>query len=187
MKAETLTQLERLQLVNQYAILEKLDPENADHWAECKQILREGYTLLYHKIFDPIWDELSREDCKYVMDVLDMYHALKLSFERLQEKEGIKVNEVKFPGFSGNEESHLLCFARKLKTEGRWQSVLENGDLDSHFPTTFRYPPMMEKWKAVEEAYGLERKFQLTKDEIRDIIDEPGRRIRQQRDVQVTS
>lgn len=182
MKPQTLTELERLQLINQYAILEKVDEENAEHWAECQVILRKGYTLEYHKLFDPIWDELSANDGRYVMDVLDMHHALQISLERLEDKGDMKPEDIKFRGFSGNDETHLMAFAEKLRDDGRWSGVIGGRkDLDSHFPTTMRYRPMLEKWKAIGTKADIERRFRLTKEEIKEILDEPSKRARMER------
>jgi uncharacterized protein YfbU (UPF0304 family) len=178
MNPETLSNLERLQLVNQYRILEKIDPENADHWAECIKILREGYTMFYGTVFDPVWDELSYEDCRYVMNVLDMHDVLRRSFDKLDDKSGIAEHDVEFWGFSGNEESHLLCFAGYLKETGKWETLLKDKkELDSHLPTTWRYRPMLEKWESIG---GIERRHSLTKDDIKAIIEEPRIRVRAQ-------
>ena len=178
MKPETLTELERLQLVNQYTILEKLDEENTDHWAECKRIVREGYTIFYSKVFDPIWEELSYEDCRYVMEVLDLHDALQQSFFKLAEKDGISESDVAFHGFSGNDESHLLCFAGYLRDTGKWQTLLKDKkDLDSHFPTTWRYRAMLEKWSAIG---SIDVRHRLSKEQIKDILDEPGKKARKE-------
>src|ERR1700721_2762944 len=158
MRPDTLTELERLQLVNQYAILEKLDKENAEHYQECQTILKEGYAIEYGKIFDPIYSEMSRSDSKYVMDVLEMYQALGASFEVLADKQDITKSAIAFPGFSGNEETRLLCYARYLKDEGRrWSDLLKthSDNLDGHFPSTFRYEAMLERWNAIGDAQGI--------------------------------
>jgi len=159
--------------------LEKLDAENAEHWADCKEILQKGYTLSYNKIFDPIWDELSGDDCRYVFDVLAMYDALQRSFERLTDKEGISESAVVFPGFGGNDETHFLVFARYIRDSGQWEWMLKGKDLDCHFPTTWRYRPMLEKWRPIEP---IERKAaRLSRDDIKEILEEPGRQVRKQR------
>lgn len=70
MPNETLTRVERTLLRNQYAILEKLDPENADRYARLRQIVERGYTILYS---DTLVEEseLTPHDCRYVLDVLE--------------------------------------------------------------------------------------------------------------------
>ena len=51
MKVETHTPVERLQLANQFAILEKLYHPNGEHFAKNRKILEDGYTLLYEQVF----------------------------------------------------------------------------------------------------------------------------------------
>jgi uncharacterized protein len=70
MPNEKLSRVERTLLRNQYAILEKLDPENAERYARFRQIVERGYSIFYN---DVLVDEgeLSAADCRYVMDVLD--------------------------------------------------------------------------------------------------------------------
>jgi hypothetical protein len=173
MKTETLTDMERLQLRNQYAILEKLDSENAEHWKECQTILERGYTSLYSKVFEPIWAELGYEECRYVMDVLDMHEGLQCSFARLRDKNGVTESDVSFPGFDGNEESHHLCFAERMKEGTRWKTLatMHSDDWNSHFPTRQRYKLMLARLKTIEDEHGAERKYCLSSDEIRDILD----------------
>jgi hypothetical protein len=38
-------------------------------------------------------------------------------------------------------------------------------------PTVQWYRPMLEKWQAIEDNYGIIRKLQLTREEIKDILD----------------
>jgi uncharacterized protein len=72
MSNEKLTRVERTLLRNQYAILEKLDPENAERYARLRQILERGYTIFYNDALVGE-GELSSADCQYVMDVLDKF------------------------------------------------------------------------------------------------------------------
>jgi len=63
MKVETLTPVERLQLANQFAILEKLYHPNGEHFAKNRKILEDGYTLLYEQVFPGDREEMSLDDC----------------------------------------------------------------------------------------------------------------------------
>ena len=58
-----LNKKERLNLVNQFLILEKLYPNEADYYAEHRQALQEGYELHYKWIYENMWDGLSEEEC----------------------------------------------------------------------------------------------------------------------------
>jgi uncharacterized protein len=79
-----LTKIERLLLVNQLLILEKLYPESAKAYKQERTALREGYELHYKDLFHLIEDEtLSEDQCREVLDVLEMYRAITFSARRL--------------------------------------------------------------------------------------------------------
>jgi uncharacterized protein YfbU (UPF0304 family) len=51
---ETLTAFERLQLINQLRILEKVDPNNAEDYAESRGIIAHGYAIQYEDVFNEV-------------------------------------------------------------------------------------------------------------------------------------
>jgi uncharacterized protein YfbU (UPF0304 family) len=165
-----LTEVERLQLVNQYDILAKLYPERADYYAKHRKIVEEGFTILYEELFSSVSDAVSMEECRYVFDVLDMYRALHNSYRDLADKGGIDPADLQFEGFDGNNESKQLSLAEFLQKDGKWvESLKADLDLNSHSMTRHRYGEMLEKWNALgDERHG--RKWKLTKDEIKHII-----------------
>jgi len=168
---ESLTQVERLQLVNQFRILEKLDPDNADHYAESREIIARGYSILYEKVFHDVYEEMPIEDCKYVYDVLDLHRVLINSFNTLKDKQGLTEDDVKFHGFDGNNESKMLALAEYLQKDGLWTETLV-GYLNSHSMTTKTYKRMLTKFKPIEEqilSSGTGR-WILTAEQIREII-----------------
>jgi uncharacterized protein YfbU (UPF0304 family) len=114
-KPEPLTELERLQLANQYSIREKLDFRNAKFWATCRKTLVEGHTFFYSKSFDPIcWQQLDYEKCLYVLNAVDMCDALHRSFEGITDKAGITEEAV----------PHFLCFVDRINQESNRFGVL---------------------------------------------------------------
>jgi uncharacterized protein YfbU (UPF0304 family) len=72
----TLTQVERLQLANQFEILEKLYPELAEMYAARRDIVQHGYSIQYSDVFTDIFTEMPYEECEYVYNVLDMHRTL---------------------------------------------------------------------------------------------------------------
>jgi uncharacterized protein len=148
---KTLTPVERLQLVNQFRILEQLYPDEAAHYSELRDIITEGYTIQYGEVFGLIFDEMPWEECDYVYDVLDMHRVLIRSFEALKDKEGLTEEDVKFQGFDGNNESKRLAFAEHLKKEGKWTETL-GGYLNSHSISTMtRYPKMLTNFQPIRQ------------------------------------
>ena len=70
----TLTAKERLSYALQLRILEKLSPDD-DTLKNLKTAIEEGYTIHYQDLFEILSNELSLEDCRFVLDVLEMYRG----------------------------------------------------------------------------------------------------------------
>jgi uncharacterized protein YfbU (UPF0304 family) len=167
----TLTVTERRQLANQHEILEKLDPNNADYHSKCQTILEKGYTLLYGEVFQSVGEEVSEDDCKFVYDVLDMYRDLIRSHEALTDKAGVDADDVRFPGFDGNNETELFGFIRFLKEQGLWEETLASSGLNSHSETITRYQKMLKNHKAIRDKYDpMAPWHDLTADEIKQVM-----------------
>jgi uncharacterized protein len=164
---ETLTRKERLTFYNQFKILQQLatDPEDAKHYEELCNVLQNGWQLEYHKVFASIWgEEVSRQDGRFVMDVLDMFKALQLSHSQLVDKNGIDTKDLIFSGFDGNNETDLMSYTEYLKDEAkRWKDELANAPMDSHRPRRDFYQRMMDRWNEAKD------KWKLTNEEIKHI------------------
>jgi uncharacterized protein YfbU (UPF0304 family) len=169
LKQFNLTEAERLQLANQYAILEKLDQENAEDYSKLRKIVEEGYTILYGKVFHNLNEPVSMEESQYVFDVLHMYKALQQSYEALPDKSGIDSKDIRFRGFDGNNEPRQLSLAQYMQKEGHWQESLK-GDLDSHSMTQDFYKKRLARWNAIKERHSGYWDGQLTRDEIKEIV-----------------
>jgi len=164
---QPLDKIERRVLANQYAILEKLDPDNAAFYAKNQKILEEGYSMFYSEVLPS--DEVKYNRCQYVTDILNLYRALDRSYNELDDKSGIDPDDIRFDGFDGNNESDLLSFAEFLKEEGRFKESLK-GDLNSHSMTEHRYDRMLDRFKAISQKHDVAAQWDLSKDEIKQII-----------------
>ena len=127
---------DRLVLINQYNILELLKPEEKKHYANLLEVLENGFELEYETLFSSIDNEVvSIQECKEVLDILEMFKALKFSFYQLEDKSGIEENKIKFQGFDGNHELKQMTYARFLKKTERFTDILDNeNNNNSHFP-----------------------------------------------------
>ena len=85
-----LTKIERLNLIHQYLILEKLYPELQQHYSELRQALEDGYSLHYSWCFEYLSKDMPEEECRKVLDILDMYRAITFSSDKIK---SIKVTE----------------------------------------------------------------------------------------------
>jgi uncharacterized protein YfbU (UPF0304 family) len=167
----TLAPTERLQLAQQHEILEKLDPDNAEHHAKCREILQNGFTLLYGEVFQDIYEEVDQDACEFVYDVLAMYRDLMRSYDAMVDKAGIELDDVRFAGFDGNNESRLYGFIKFLKGQGLWDEPLATSGMNSHYPTIGRYQKMLANYKAIRDKYDpMAKSHDLTAEEIKQVM-----------------
>lgn len=168
----SLTPFERLSLMNQLAIMKKLDPENAEDYENQIRILHSGYSVLYEEVFHNVYEEMPLEECEYVFDVLDMHRTLINSFEALKDKQGLAADDVRFQGFDGNNETKRWAFAEYLQKTGRWKETLVGG-LNSHSMTTMhRYPEMLKRFEPIKQEIinSHSANWKLTAEQIKVVI-----------------
>lgn len=161
---------ERLSLINQYLILEKLYPEEADNFAEYRQVLTEGYESHYSDIFDHLYEGLSECQCSEVLSILNMYRYLndtsnELSFDRVQSHAWFK-----FKGFDGNNESHQLSYVNFQLNKLNHFAELKNDKAyyNSHMPTLNKYRAMLAVWN------NLDGTIDPTEDQLLEILESGG-------------
>ncbi|SDC45659.1 YfbU family protein [Nocardioides lianchengensis] len=158
-----LTKLQRQLLVQNHEILAKLskDRHDIEYHESMIEVLQRGYTLEYEKEFGGIWEELSPENCRIVMDILDMFRVCGAAVEKLTKKEREtlgedNLRELSFGGFDGNDsvEIHMLGYVRHLVATGRWGEVSTRIDDkhdggNSHAPMLVSYRRMVVTYRAV--------------------------------------
>ena len=154
-----LSKLERLNLINQFLILEKLYPEEASYYEKHRIALAEGYELHYSWILENVWDGLSEEECREVLDVLEMYRAITFSYQKLEDKTSVKSHWVEFRGFDGNNESPQLAYCKYFIIDLERYDELKGGkeypDFNSHMPTLQKYSAMRAKWEEMRKSFEL--------------------------------
>jgi uncharacterized protein YfbU (UPF0304 family) len=168
----TLTPVERLQLVNQFLILEKLYPDLAEQYAAQRAVIEKGFTIQYDDIFDSLYDEMTEDECRYVYDVLDLFRLLITSYNALADKEGLTPEDVRFQGFDLNNEDKNFSLAKHLQEQGKWAETL-TGNLNSHSQRTmWLYPHMLKKFKPIGDQLKASGNMHwlLTAAQIREII-----------------
>ena len=175
-----LTRIERLVLANQYKILEALYPEEADYYKEAREIVEHGFELQYSWISENVYDDkdtLSSEECKEVIDILEMFDNLRYSYEQLKDKDGIEEHSIKFQGFDGNDnlEGKYMSYARFFCESGggRFEKISKGDFYNSHSLSLDMYRRMLGEYRKSK------KKSELTKEEILNIIGEkvhPSRR-----------
>lgn len=160
----SLTKKERLMLINQYLILEKLYPESADSYRRNRRALEDGYTLHYGWLYHYMGDDMSVEDCRYVLSVLELYEAISWSYRDLVEQkanlDGLTKDDIRFMGFDGNQEPEFLGYARYFVHDLNRFNALVEGDgylvPNSHYPTTEMYRQQLARWKHMRRPRNME-------------------------------
>lgn len=172
MRSITLTDVERLTLANQFRILAKLDPEEADEYRMKEAIVQAGYTAYYGELFEYISDELPLEVAQYIFDVLEMFSQLKHHYASLVDKAGIELGDVSFEGFDGNEDGAYLYFVEFLKRYRRFIDILgDMKDFNSHSVfSRKRYDKMLQRYQEVKARRADHTQWTMTKEELVHIV-----------------
>lgn len=166
-----LSLVERMLMAQNFQILAKLEPENAETYEWRAEVLRNGYEPLYSWLFE--WfgqgdSIVTAEEGEYVYEVLRMYDAITWSIQRqgIELPENLKYRAT-FPGFDGNDEGKLLGFANHYCTEGRYDILKKDGEIpNSHFPTRSTYGPMLSKWQTIKGS----REGLLTEEQVLELL-----------------
>lgn len=167
-----LTLKERLSLVLQLRTLQKLseDYEKEDYQNMITALLH-GYTLHYGDLFNEFYEkELSIEECRYVLRILEMYRGIIFSFielERCCTLKSLKEEDVMFPGFDGNDdkESSYMGYARYFVRDlGRYDEIKDRttDDFNSHMNMCSKYDRMLEIWNSLDSL----RRYKMNEDTI---------------------
>ncbi|MFK8069034.1 MAG: YfbU family protein [Gammaproteobacteria bacterium] len=157
--------LKRYELINQLLILEKLYPEDANYYTKHRKALENGYELHYSWLTENISDGLTEDQCREVLDILDMYRSITLSWQRLHEKKEIP-EKLKFKGFDGNNETSLMGYVQYFIIElDRFRELTygsEHPYFNSHCPMIDNYRKKLAIWKKYD--------FDLTEEQINTIL-----------------
>jgi uncharacterized protein YfbU (UPF0304 family) len=167
-----LSRVERLLLLNQYAMMADLiDADSA------RLILTHGFEREYEnlpnaeQILSEACETLSVERCQEVFDVLDMYcFWLQQCWRKLGgEETGISKDAIVFPGFGGNPERAELEYARFLRNRKEFEELeAEQPNLYNSTAQLPWYRKMLAVWRDRKR-----NQFPLTASDIRSILDAP--------------
>jgi uncharacterized protein YfbU (UPF0304 family) len=139
---------ERAKLANQCRILEHLEDDASEGWRKARIIFERGYTRDYSWAMNWVREqETNQQVCDEVVDILEMFSRLEHSYKKLGGVSGVDQDDVRFQGFSGNDEGQHLDYATFLVEEAGKFSRLKNDVKDSHFPTLHRYRPMLQEYQ----------------------------------------
>lgn len=186
---------ERLILFNQYQILEFLarahpdvaqrgntvyhDPEV---YAWYQEVVESGFDILVDGIQPPMEElDFTEDEQLEVLNILDMWQHLQISFGKLGGEHGVDPRNVQFPGWDGNHGhqrhfARLFCYRKGYDLYGGPGGKPDNFDLqpspaeNSHRDTMPEYRGMLETYNRIIGAKQMRAEL-LTLDEIKMILD----------------
>lgn len=164
-----LSKKERLSFIYQLRILEALYPDEADGFAKHRTALEEGYALHYDWLIEHLSDDMSEDDCREVLDILDMYRAITRGLDKLDNSDELRKHHfAKFPGFDGNNETHHMSYVRYFVVDlGRFSELRQDDYpyFNSHAPMLPTYRLMLKRWR------DLPKKFEPTREQIASVLE----------------
>ncbi|MDO4626957.1 MAG: YfbU family protein [Pasteurellaceae bacterium] len=160
-----MTSTQRLILANQYQLMGLLDPKNAAKYARLERIVKGGFALELKEL-DNEFSDLSEAECRIVLDTLEMYHALQVSYNNLDDKSALTPHRLQFTGYCAVREKKYLNYLRFITTEqNKYQEFMrcEHG-CDSQTPMWDKYNKMLDVW------HKCARQYHLSMEEIQNIL-----------------
>jgi uncharacterized protein len=148
------SKIQRLVLRNQFLILSKLDSERQDEYRRLAEIAANGFESHYESehghLLEGIDDPLSREDCDFVKDVVDMSWAVVES--KLPHSVG---HDFSLIGFDGNNEPVLKSYAEWfLKDSHARHRFVGIRAVNSHSRNRQSFERMVAAWKLSENPHS---------------------------------
>lgn len=165
-----LSKLDRIFLVNQLRILEKLYPDEADQMAVQREALERGYEMIYAWDTEYIYDgddKMSADESREVWDTMDMFDGISRSMPQGFDTTGYPV--TKFAGYDGNNEGKFLNFAQFTVERLRrfeYLPMQRDGYWNSHAPMREIYQRMLEEWRKV----SMVNRFSMGEENLRRIL-----------------
>ncbi|CAK9885454.1 MAG: hypothetical protein XXXJIFNMEKO3_01853 [Candidatus Erwinia impunctatus] len=151
-----MTNAQRLILSNQYKMMSMLDLVNAERYRRHQTIIERGYGLQMREL-DREFGELSESVCRSIIEIMELYHALHVSWTNLKDPSAIDSRRLLFLGFDAATEARFLGYVRfMVNTEGRY-THFDSGThgFNAQTPMWDKYQRMLSVWQTCPRQYHL--------------------------------
>jgi uncharacterized protein YfbU (UPF0304 family) len=166
--------VDRLILVMLSEIHEKLEIKDGVDTKFLKAALYGGHTWALDWDWPGITqvEETEASVVSEVVNILDMYDMLELSFDGLTAGEQAAIGEysVRFHGFDGNDETAHMSAARFFVDEMDRFTRFKGRDFNSHMPVVGTARRMLEIYGPLRSEAGMRASPRLTADEISQVL-----------------
>ncbi|NAW97201.1 YfbU family protein [Vibrio sp. V23_P3S9T160] len=153
-----MTNAQRLILSNQYFLMSQMDPNNAKKYKRLQTIVERGYELQMREL-NKEFGCLTEAECREVIDIMEMYHAMQESHKMLSDAESKNVDQrrLHFLGFDIAKESQRVHYVRFLvESEGLYpQFDKADHHFNSQMPMSDKYRRMLTAWRNCPRQYHL--------------------------------
>lgn len=153
-----MTNAQRLILSNQYYLMAQMDPENSAKYRRLQTIVERGYGLQMRELNKDFGD-LPEQECRQIIDFMEMYHAIQESFKMLSDDNQKHVDQrrLQFLGFDVATEAQQVNYVRFLTEEEGLYPQFENSEhrFNSHVPMLDKYQRMLQAWRNCPRQYHL--------------------------------
>ncbi|WP_025739185.1 YfbU family protein [Salinivibrio socompensis] len=153
-----MTPAQRLILSNQYQLMCHLDPSNGEKYRRLQTIIERGYALQMAEVISQ-FEALCETQCREVIDIMEMHHAMQASYNLLDEtnQAALSPRRVQFWGFDAATEGALVHYVRFLvDTEGLYPQF-DQGEhrFNSQMPMRDKYHRMLDVWRQCPRQFHL--------------------------------
>ncbi|MFB9134447.1 YfbU family protein [Vibrio sp. AK197] len=153
-----MTNAQRLILSNQYFLMSQLNPESKEKYQRLQNIVERGYELQMREIMKD-FGCIKEDDCRKVIDIMEMYHAMQESYNMLADTAQKEVDKrrLTFLGFDIATEAHLVHYVRFLIDSEGLYPQFDKGDhhFNSQTPMLEKYSRMLTCWRNCPRQYHL--------------------------------
>ncbi|MDE1327558.1 YfbU family protein [Vibrio aestuarianus] len=153
-----MTNAQRLILSNQYFLMSQMDPNNANKYKRLQTIVERGYELQMREL-NKEFGCLTEAECREVIDILEMYHAMQESHKMLADCDGKEVDQrrLQFLGFDIAREAQLVHYVRFLLDSEGLYTQFDKADhhFNSQMPMLDKYRRMLTTWRNCPRQYHL--------------------------------
>ncbi|MEZ9952058.1 hypothetical protein BCT41_12060 [Vibrio splendidus] len=153
-----MTNAQRLILSNQYYLMSQMDPENSAKYQRLQTVVERGYELQMREL-NKEFGCLTEAECREVIDIMEMYHAMQESNKMLAEQERAEVDQrrLQFLGFDIASEAQSVHYVRFLVNSEGLYPQFDKADhhFNSQMPMLEKYRRMLTTWRNCPRQYHL--------------------------------
>ncbi|GMM88729.1 MULTISPECIES: YfbU family protein [Vibrio] len=153
-----MTNAQRLILSNQYYLMSQMDPENSAKYQRLQTIVERGYELQMREL-NKEFGCLTEAECREIIDIMEMYHAMQESNKMLADEERKEVDQrrLQFLGFDIASEAQIVHYVRFLTDSEGLYPQFDKADhhFNSQMPMLDKYRRMLTTWRNCPRQYHL--------------------------------